>query len=43
VVAADVTFGASGVRVYLDGTELTTAPLDIGTAPSIAGNNIVCL
>jgi hypothetical protein len=43
VVAADVTFGASGVRVYLDGAELTTAPLDIGTAPSIAGNNIVCL
>lgn len=43
VVAADVTAGASGVRVYLDGTELTTAPLDIGTAPSIAGNNIVCL
>jgi hypothetical protein len=43
VVAADVTIGASGLRVYQDGAELTTAALDIGTAPSIAGNNIVCL
>jgi hypothetical protein len=42
VVAADVTPMASGVRVYQGGTELTTALLDIGTAPSIAGNNVVC-
>jgi hypothetical protein len=43
LVAADVTPTASGVRVYLGGAEVTTAPLDIGTAPSIAGNNAVCL
>ena len=30
VVAADTTFGASGVRVFQGTTETTTAPLDVG-------------
>ncbi len=41
VVAADGTMGASGVRVWKDGVETTTAPLDIGR-PTGFGNNLIC-
>ncbi|MBZ0233035.1 MAG: hypothetical protein K8M05_11955 [Deltaproteobacteria bacterium] len=41
VVAADITFGASGIRIYRDGTEQTTAPLDVGR-PVNGPNGIVC-
>lgn len=42
VIAADATMGASGVRVYKDGVEVTTAPLDIGR-PTGPGTGVVCL
>ncbi len=41
VVAADGTMGASGVRIWKDGVETTTAPLDIGR-PTGFGNNLIC-
>lgn len=41
VVAADGTMGHSGVRIFKDGQETTTAPLDIGR-PTGFGNNLVC-
>ncbi len=41
VVAADGSMGASGVRVWKDGVETTTAPLDIGR-PTGFGNNLIC-
>ena len=41
VVAADGTMGASGVRIFKDGQETTTAPLDIGR-PTGFGNNLAC-
>lgn len=41
VVVADGTFGAGGLRMYKDGTEVTTAPLPIGLPPTF-GNAIVC-
>lgn len=40
IVVAD-TAGTGGLRVYQDGTELTTAPLAIGLPPGF-GNNLVC-
>jgi len=40
IVVAD-TAGAGGLRVYQDGTELTTAPLAIGLPPGF-GNNLIC-
>lgn len=40
-VVADTTFGASGVRVFKDGAETTTAPLDVGR-PVNAPNGLVC-
>jgi DNA-binding beta-propeller fold protein YncE len=43
LVAGDSTQGASGVRVYRDGAEVTTALLDIGRPPSTVGFNIHCL
>ena len=33
--------GASGVRIWKDGVETTTAPLDIGR-PTGFGNNLIC-
>lgn len=41
VVTGDITFGASGVRIYKDGAEQTTAPLDIGR-PVNAPNGLAC-
>lgn len=41
VVAADGTMGASGVRIWKDGVETTTTPLDIGR-PTGFGNNLIC-
>jgi hypothetical protein len=41
VLAGDTTFGASGVRVYKDGSELTTAPIDVGR-PVNAPNGLLC-
>lgn len=41
VVAADGTMGASGVRIWKDNTEVTTAALDIGR-PTGFGNNLIC-
>jgi hypothetical protein len=41
VVVADGTFGTSGLRVYKDSAELTTAPLAIGLPPTF-GNAVVC-
>ena len=41
VVAGDITFGASGVRIYQDGTEQTTAPLDVGR-PVNGPNGLAC-
>lgn len=41
VVAGDAKAGASGVRVFMDGTEETTAPIDIGR-PMGGGNGLVC-
>lgn len=41
VVAGDATAGASGVRVYLDGAEETTGPIDIGR-PAGGGNGLAC-
>lgn len=41
VVVADGTFGASGLRVYKAGAEVTTAPLAIGLPPTF-GNAVVC-
>jgi hypothetical protein len=40
-VVADGTFGTSGLRVYKDSAELTTAPLAIGLPPTF-GNAVVC-
>lgn len=42
VVAADATMGSSGMRIYQDGVEVTTAPLDIGR-PTGPGTGVVCL
>ena len=41
VVAADGTMGASGVRIWKDGVETTTTPLDIGR-PTGFGNTLIC-
>lgn len=41
VVASDSTMGASGVRIWKDGAETTTAALDIGM-PTGVGNNLAC-
>ena len=41
VVAADGTMGASGVRIWKDNVEVTTAALDIGR-PTGFGNNLIC-
>ncbi|MEZ4403650.1 MAG: hypothetical protein R3B06_26740 [Kofleriaceae bacterium] len=41
VIAADGTMGASGVRIWKDGVEQTTAPLDIGR-PTGFGANLIC-
>ncbi len=41
VVVGDLTFGAAGVRVYKDGSEETTAALDVGR-PVNGPNGIVC-
>lgn len=41
VVAADGTMGASGVRIWQDGAEKTSAALDIGR-PTGVGNNLAC-
>jgi len=40
-VVVDGTVGGAGIRVYKDGTELTTGALDIGGAPDY-GNNVTC-
>lgn len=42
VVTADGTAGASGLRIWKDGVETTTAPLDIGR-PTGFGNTLACL
>lgn len=41
VVGVEATFGASGVRIFKDGAERTTAPLSIGLPP-VPQNAIVC-
>lgn len=41
VVVSDGTFSASGLRVYKDAVEVTSAPLPIGLAPTF-GNALVC-
>lgn len=41
VVVADTKPGASGLRVYKAGVEVTTAPLDIGLRPG-SGSGLVC-
>lgn len=41
VVVADGTFGATGLRVYREGAEVTPAPLAIGLPPTF-GNAVVC-
>ncbi|MBK9036846.1 MAG: hypothetical protein IPL61_37285 [Myxococcales bacterium] len=41
VIGADGTMGASGVRIWKDGVETTTAALDIGR-PTGFGNNLIC-
>jgi hypothetical protein len=41
VVTGDSKAGASGLRVFLDGNEETTAPIDIGR-PTGGGNGLVC-
>ncbi|HUQ02726.1 MAG TPA: hypothetical protein VM261_09540 [Kofleriaceae bacterium] len=41
VVAGDITMGTSGVRIYKDGAEQTTAVIDVGR-PVNAPNGIVC-
>jgi hypothetical protein len=41
VVAADATFGGSGVRLFATGSERTAAPLGIGLPPA-PQNAIVC-
>ncbi len=40
-VATDSAGTPAGLRVYLDGTERTTAPLDLGRVPN-ASNGLVC-
>jgi hypothetical protein len=41
VVAGDITMGTSGIRIYQDGAEETTAVIDVGR-PVNAPNGIVC-
>jgi hypothetical protein len=41
LIASDGTMGASGVRIWKDGVETTTAALDIGR-PTGVGNNLAC-
>jgi hypothetical protein len=41
VLAGDITFGASGVRIYKEGAEQTTAAIDIGR-PVNAPNGLLC-
>lgn len=41
VLAGDITMSASGVRIYKDGTEQTTAVIDVGR-PVNAPNGLVC-
>ncbi len=41
VVTGDITFGASGVRIFKDGTESTTAVIDVGR-PVNAPNGLLC-
>lgn len=41
VVASDQTFGATGVRVFKNGAEVTTTPISIGLPPIFSGG-LVC-
>lgn len=41
IVTTDAAFGATGVRIYRDGQEQTTAPLPIGLPP-VPQNGVVC-
>ncbi len=41
VVASDVKMGSSGVRIWKDGVEQTTLPIDLGR-PASPGNGLVC-
>ena len=41
VLAGDITYGASGVRIYKEGAEQTTAVIDIGR-PVNAPNGLLC-
>lgn len=41
IVASDQTFGATGIRVFKNGTEVTTMPISIGLPPIFSGG-LVC-